>query len=209
MAYDGAGLSLIAQTIGGVSARWEYLTTDSPATVSGAAYFSDAVARGLALGDEVRIVNSSTGVEMARSNVTTMSSTAATVTLKSGVVDTFTVALAASATTDGMTITITAKDASNNTVAQVVPVEVWISESSAGVGLTADSYSGTVTAGTGSIHTALTAKKHFLGVTAATGIMVMTAVDSANPTDQYVAVRRPNGTGVVVSSASGTNWEGA
>lgn len=122
---------------------------------------------------------------------------------------TFTVALAASSTTDGMDITITAVNGKGETVAAVTPVEVWISEAATGIGLTADSYSGTVTAGTGSIHTALTAKKHFLGVTAATGIMVMTAVDSANPADQYVAVATPDRKSVVVSSASGTNWEGA
>lgn len=122
---------------------------------------------------------------------------------------TFTVDLAASSTTDGMDITITAVNGKGETVAAVTPVEVWISEDEDGIGLTADSYSGTVTAGTGSIHTALTAKKHFLGVTAATGIMVLTAVDSGNPTDQYVAVSKPDRRGVVVSGASGTNWEGA
>lgn len=122
---------------------------------------------------------------------------------------TFDIALAASATTDGMDITITAKDANGNTVAAVTPVEVWISEAATGIGLTADSYSGTVTASTGSILTALTAKKHFLAVTAATGILVLTAVDSANPADQYVVAAKPDRRGVVVSEASGTNWEGA
>jgi hypothetical protein len=122
---------------------------------------------------------------------------------------TFTVALAASATTDGMDITITAKDAAGDTVAATIPVEWWISESAAGAGLTADSYSGTVTASVGAINTALTAKKHFLGVTHTSGILVATAVASANPADQYVCVRKPRGDGVVVSAASGTSWEGA
>ena len=122
---------------------------------------------------------------------------------------TFTIGLAASGTTDGMAITITAKDAAGATVAATIPFEWYISESTTGQGLTADSYSGTVTASTGAILTALTAKKHFLAVTAATGIFVATAVDSANPADQYVVAVRPDHTGIVVSAASGTNWEGA
>lgn len=122
---------------------------------------------------------------------------------------TFTIALAASATTDGMDVTVTAVDGNGATVAAVTPVEVWISEAATGIGLTADTYSGTVTAGTGSFHTALTAKKHFMGVTAATGIMVFTAVASANPADQYIAVAKPDRRALVVSEVSGTNWEGA
>lgn len=121
----------------------------------------------------------------------------------------FTVALAASATTDGMDVTVTAVDGNGATVAAATPVEVWISESAVGIGLTADSYSGSVTAGTGVFHSILTAKKHFMGVTAASGIMVFTAVASTNPTDQYIAVAKPDRRSVVVSEASGTNWQGA
>ena len=122
---------------------------------------------------------------------------------------TFTVSLSASATTDGMDISIVAKDARGVTVPAVVPVEFWISEATTGLGLTADAYSGTVTASVGSINTALTAKKHFLGTTGAGGIMTVTAVASANPADQYVVVKKPDNSGVVVSAASGTSWEGA
>lgn len=120
-----------------------------------------------------------------------------------------TIALAASGTTDGMQITITVVDGAGNTIAAAHCLEVWISESSAGAGLTADSYSGTVTATTGAILTAFTAKKHFSVVTAATGIAVLLAVDSANPADQYVCVRNPLTGRVIVSAVSGTNWEGA
>lgn len=122
---------------------------------------------------------------------------------------TFTLALAASATTDGMEVTITAKNAAGSTVAAVIPFEFWFSDAATGIGLTADAFSGTLTApSVGAIHTALTAKKHVLGVTAATGIATLLIVDSANPTDVYSAVRKPQGDGVVVSAASGTNWEG-
>lgn len=119
------------------------------------------------------------------------------------------ITLAASATTDGMEATIKCLDAAGVVIPGVRALEVWISESAAGAGLTADSYSGTVTAATGTINTALTAKKHFLLVTAASGIAVLLAVDSANPVDQYVAAKNPDTGKVHVSSASGTNWEGA
>lgn len=134
---------------------------------------------------------------------------AAEINALDGAATSVTIALAASGTTDGMQITITAVDAAGDTVAAVHALDVWISEDANGIGLTGDSFSGTLTAGTGAILTAFTAKKHVRVVTAATGIAVLTLVDSANPTDQYVACRAPLGSGVVVSAASGTNWEGA
>lgn len=118
------------------------------------------------------------------------------------------IALAASATTDGMDITVTCLDATGGRIPRMQMIDVWISEDSAGAGLTADSYSGTVTASVGTILTALTAKKHLRVLTAASGIAVITAVASANPVDQYVAASAPNGR-VFVSVASGTSWEGA
>lgn len=128
---------------------------------------------------------------------------------ENAVVHSVSIALAASATTDGMDVTLTCLDAAGNRIPRMHALEVWISESAIGAGLTADSYSGTVTAATGTVLTALTAKKHFLLVTAASGIAVLTAVDSANPTDQYVAAKNPMTGRVHVSGASGTNWEGA
>lgn len=122
---------------------------------------------------------------------------------------TVTIALAASSTTDGMNITITCKDADGNTVTGVHQLEFWMSENSGGAGLTGDTYSGDLTATTGAILSAHTAKKHWSVATASTGIFAATLVASANPTDQYVAVKSPLGAAVVVSAASGTNWEGA
>lgn len=122
---------------------------------------------------------------------------------------TATVAIAASSTTDGMDITVTVKDAEGNTVAGVHNLEMYMSEAATGIGITADTYSGDLTATTGAIISALTAKKHWSVVTAATGIFAATLVASANPADQYVVVKKPLGSGVVVSAASGTNWEGA
>lgn len=122
---------------------------------------------------------------------------------------TVTIALAASATTDGMEATITVTDGAGNTVAAVHPLEVWFSDSDTTGALTASAYSGALTAVTGNILTALTAKKHVSLVTAATGIAVLKVVASANPTTEYVYVKRPDGAGVVISEASGTSWEGA
>jgi hypothetical protein len=116
--------------------------------------------------------------------------------------DAFAITLAASATTDGCDITITGRKAG------VQNFEFWISEAATGAGLTADTYSGTVTVATGTQLAALTAKKHLLVQTDATGVAVITAVASANPTDQYFCVNAGNGT-PIVSAVSGTNWEGA
>jgi len=119
------------------------------------------------------------------------------------------ITLAASATTDGMDITFQVKDGKGAPIRGVYQLEWWISESAIGAGLTADTYSGTVTTGTGTELQAIVAKKHFKGTTNADGKLVATAVASANPTDQYVAVKHPVTGQVLVSGVSGANWEGA
>jgi hypothetical protein len=125
------------------------------------------------------------------------------------VVDSVSIALAASATEDGMDITVSLLDAAGVAVQGCHALELWLSESAIGAGLTADSYSGTLTASVGAILTALTAKTHVVLVTSAGGQAVLTLVDSANPVDQYVAVKNPLTGRVHVSGASLTNWEGA
>lgn len=122
-----------------------------------------------------------------------------------------TITLAASATTDGMEAAIQVVDSRGVPVAGPHQIEAWISEDATGLGLTADSYSGSVTAvsNKGSILTALTAKKHVLALTNAAGLLTLLAVDSANPADQYVCASVRGGSGYTVSAPSGTNWEGA
>ena len=124
-------------------------------------------------------------------------------------VENVTIALAASSTTDGMDITVTVVDGYGNTVTGVRELEIYMSEAATGIGITGDTYSGDLTATTGAIISALTAKKHWKVVTAATGIFEATLVASANPADQYVVCKRPITSTLVVSAASGTNWEGA
>lgn len=126
-----------------------------------------------------------------------------------GIASTATIAIAASSTTDGMDITVTVKDADGVTVPDVFVLDLYMSEAATGIGITGDTYSGDLTAGTGSVLGAVTAKKHWKITTAATGVFVGTLVASANPTDQYAVVKKPLGAGVVVSDASGTNWQGA
>jgi hypothetical protein len=130
---------------------------------------------------------------------------------KAGVPTTYTIGLAASATTDGMDITVTAKDKDGETLTGVHPFIWYISEADTGIGITADTYSGDVTtvSPSGGELVELVSKKVFLCVTAATGIWTGLAVASANPTDQYVVVINPYTGGLVVSAVSGTNWEGA
>jgi hypothetical protein len=120
-----------------------------------------------------------------------------------------TISLAASATTDGMDITIAIKDYDGNLIPTPTMFRWWISEDAQGEGLTADTYSGDVTTVTGTEFQEVVTKKHFLALTTVAGAYSALAVDSANPTDQYVAVEHPVTKKVIVSAASGTNWEGA
>lgn len=123
-------------------------------------------------------------------------------------VDNVTIDIAASSTTDGMDITVTVVDAQGNTVTGVRMLDLYMSEAATGIGITGDTYSGDLTATTGAIISAVTAKKHWNVVTAATGIFEATLVASANPADQYVVCKRPLTGGLVVSAVSGTNWQG-
>lgn len=119
------------------------------------------------------------------------------------------ITLAASATTDGMDISVQFKDRNGDNYSGVIQFELWISEASTGIGLTADVYSGDVTTVTGTEMTEITSKKHFKLLTNASGLWSGLAVASANPTDQYIAVVHPATGKVIVSEASGTYWEGA
>lgn len=127
---------------------------------------------------------------------------------KVNAVDHFTVALAASATTDGLEATFTAKDRDGNTVKAVTHFTAYISEAATGIGITADTYSGDVTIpSVGTEIAEHVSKKVFQLATNASGVCTMLAVDSANPTDQYFVACNPDGS-ITVSAASGTNWEG-
>lgn len=213
MAYSASGLSLLKDLIGGKQREWVYRTTDAITTVDNTDYFASAnTDYGMRAGDVVWVIKTDT------SNVyfcyvsavdADGNATVSPANYYGGNGLTVTIAIAASATTDGMDITITVKDEAGNTVAGVHQLEFWMSEDSGGAGLTADTYSGDLTASVGAILSAHTAKKHWSIATAASGIFTATLVASANPADQYVACKNPTGAAVTVSEVSGTNWEGA
>lgn len=223
MTFASSGISGPLHLGGLYNARlWLYRTTDALTTVDNTDYFALVAApasgnnRNWQVADMVvvQVVNSlsaPTSCDTFMCSVVAIdadgNATVSAALPSTGYPYTYEIALAASATTDGMDITITAKDAAGATIADVFGFDWWISEAATGIGLTAESYSGTVTASVGAILTAFTAKKHFAAQTAATGIFTATAVASANPTDQYVVVQLPSGD-LVVSAASGTSWEG-
>ena len=225
MAYATAGLRMVRS---GINNEWVLYTVDAIASVLASGYITDGgptallPGRGMTVGDKVTVLQvdaiptsgqGAVGAAYDRTEcfVTTVNATTGAVTIAEegpgGVV--YDIALAASSTTDGMDITITVQDQGGNTVAQTHQLEIYMSEAATGIGLTGDTYSGTLTASVGAILSALTAKKHFTVVTAANGIFTGTLVDSANPADQYVVVVEPGTGKLTVSAASGTNWEGA
>lgn len=78
-------------------------------------------------------------------------------------------------------VTITVVDANGNAVTQPEIIDVWLSDSSAGLGLTATTASGTVGAtGSGTDLDAIVAKKLLKSVTTAAGVYVLGITDTAN-----------------------------
>lgn len=116
--------------------------------------------------------------------------------------------LSAGAATDEMDITITVKNAAGTTIAQVCQIEVWITDSATAYTLTGTSASGALTAVDGGVLTALTAKKHIICVTPATGIINLSLVDSANTAGEIVCVKLPNGFFSYSAASVATDYEG-
>ncbi len=120
-----------------------------------------------------------------------------------------TIALAASVTTDGIEATLTVVDGTGTAIAAMHTLEVHISDDTDGNGLTATAASGALTAATGTILTVLTAKKHVIMTTAATGIGKLLLVDSANTVGERFCVRNPfNSRNIVSAAAAVTDYEG-
>jgi len=222
MAYTPATLKLVK---GGVINEWVYDSADLLATVLGAGYVTAAVTidkaaigKGLQEGDKVlfrrfgTVGTSSTFAgawDLVVGSLNTTTGVATLIPMNDGYEPfNVSIALAASGTTDGMAITVTTLDSDGNTIAGIYAYEMYMSEAATGIGLTADTYSGDLTAVTGGIAAVRTAKKAWLVQTHTTGVFVATLVDSANPVDQYVVVVLPSGQRVV-SAASGTSWQGA
>lgn len=218
MAYTSSTFKLVR---GGVVNEWLYDSDDTLATVLGAGYVTGAVTisrstigKGLVEGDRVLFRRFGTvgtpstfagSWDLVVGSVNTTTGTATLITMNDAYEPyTASIALAAGAS-NGMLITITVQDSDGNTIPSTYSLEVYMSEASTGIGLTADTYSGDLVASTGGVAAVRTAKKAWLLQTAATGIFAGTLTDSAKPADQYVVVVLPSGQRVV-SAASGTSW---
>jgi hypothetical protein len=116
--------------------------------------------------------------------------------------------LSAGAATDEMDITITVADAAGTTIADSHRLEVWITDDADALTLTGTSASGALTAVDGGILSVLTAKKHIICVTPATGIINLSLVDSANTAGEYVVVALPNGLFSISAASVATDYEG-
>jgi hypothetical protein len=120
-----------------------------------------------------------------------------------------TVAIAKSTTTDGVEATFTVLNSAGNAVSGIHTLDVWVSDDADGSGLTATAASGALTAATGTILTALTAKKHVLANTSATGVLKLLLVDSANSAAQRFCCTNPTTGKIVVSAATtAASYEG-
>lgn len=82
MAYNGAFLSKITQTVEGLQGEFFYQTTDGAAAIAAANYFSDGLSRGMKAGDTVWAVNTTNGSQTQWA-VTSVSANGATVSLVS------------------------------------------------------------------------------------------------------------------------------
>lgn len=89
-------------------------------------------------------------------------------------------------------VTLTAQDGHGNAINKGVPLKIWLSDDSEGVGLTAVTASGTVTAksASGEVFGTLTAKKALEVQTKVDGTFILEITDSAK-TAFYVAANLP------------------
>jgi hypothetical protein len=78
MSYSASNLKLQIPGMGGGPALWNYTSADARTTVEGASYFSDALQRGLKLGDTVVVVYT-TGYVTTIHSVASVSGNAATI----------------------------------------------------------------------------------------------------------------------------------
>ena len=138
-----------------------------------------------------------------------VTATTAELNMLDDTVDDVTIAYVASGTTDGIVVTLTVKDAAGATIAAIHRLEVFVTDDDVGAVLTSTAASGALTATTGVIFIAHTAKKHITMTTAATGIGVLLLVDSANTAGERFVVFNPvNGKVIVGAETVAGDYEG-
>ena len=99
------------------------------------------------------------------------------------------------------TVTVTVKDAAGATVSGVQLLQLWTASDAAGTTISTTAYSSSLVATTGTILATITAKHYFEILTDAAGVFVGSLTDTAKTAD-YIAVMKPTGAGIVVSSAA-------
>ena len=120
-----------------------------------------------------------------------------------------TIAYAAGVGTYNLRCTLTVVDSAGVAIDAVHKLEVFITDDDIGGVLTSTAASGALTAITGAVLTALTAKKHISITTAATGIAVLDLVDSANTAgERFVVVNPVSGKVIVGAETAATDYEG-
>jgi len=114
-----------------------------------------------------------------------------------------TVTIAAGAT-NKVAATISVLNEAGTAVTGIHTLNVYVSDDADGNGLTATSASGALTATTGTILTAVTAKKHIIANTSATGVLVLNLEDTAKTQGERFCVTDPTTGQIVVSAATVT-----
>lgn len=139
----------------------------------------------------------------------TVTATAGELNLLDDTMATATIVYSTGVGTDNIVVTITVKDAAGATIDAVQRLEVFITDDDIGGVLTSTGASGALTATGGAVLSALTAKKHITATTAATGILVLDLVDSANTAGERFCVVNPmTGKIIVGDETVATDYEG-
>lgn len=102
------------------------------------------------------------------------------------------------------TCTISVFDEARAAVTGIHTLNVWVSDDADGNGLTATAASGDLTATAGTILTAVTAKKHIIANTSATGVLTLSLVDTAKTQGERFCATDPTTGQIVVSAATVT-----
>lgn len=152
-------------------------------------------------GDSLNVANADGDAQLLIEDVA-ITATAAELSLLDDAAANVTISYAASATTDGIEATYTVVDAAGTAIDAIHTLDCWISDDADGSGLTATSASGALTAATGTILTAHTAKKHVTANTDENGVLTLLLVDSANTADERFCCKHPLNSKAIVGDAT-------
>jgi len=176
--------------------------------------YVDGVTAGTSAASKAVVLDSSSQIDaldiIAPSvNGVAVSATAAELNIMDDSANNVTIVYSTGVGTDNIVCTITVVDAAAVAIDAVHKLEVFITDDDIGGVLTSTAASGALTATTGAVLSVLTAKKHITCSTAATGIVVLDLVDSANTAGERFCVVNPvNGKVIVGASTVATDYQG-